>query len=119
MNIDMSALRALEKEKGISIEDLLTTIAQGLHRAYLQAHHLEDESSARVEIDPDTGAVTVFAVERDEEGEIISEQDETPEDFGRLGASVVRDAVYRRLREVKTDRDFDEYAELEASVSPA
>ena len=113
MNIDMSGLRVLENEMGISVEELLTTIAQGLHRAYLQAHHLDDEESARVEIDPDSGVVTVFAIERDEDGEIIAEHDETPHDFGRLGASVVRDAVYRKMREVKTDRDFDEYAGLE------
>ena len=59
MNIDMSALRALEREKDISFELVCEAIETALLTAY---HHTEGSAPhARVELDRKTGTVTVWA----------------------------------------------------------
>ena len=62
MDIDMSALRMLEREKGIPVSVVVDAIETALLSAYHKssgAHH-----AARVELDQTTGHVTVWAKER-------------------------------------------------------
>src|SRR5690606_24338127 len=71
---------------------------------------------ARVDIDYDSGEVTVFAQERDEEGNLVAEWDDTPEDFGRIAAYPVRQTILQRLRDAESDKVMGEYADLENQV---
>ena len=100
MNIDMGALRAIERDQGISFNELLETIANALLWAYrdYREHPLEDGSRARIDIDTDTGDVTVIVTELDDDGAVISEYDDTPVNFSRIGAVAVRDAIKKQLR---------------------
>src|SRR5690606_29522561 len=59
MDIDMGALRALERERDISLPVLLDAIRRALHAAYLHTDHPVKDSE--VVIDERTGAVTVLA----------------------------------------------------------
>ena len=61
MNIDLAALRALEREREIPFDTILAAIETALLTAY---RHTEGaESHARVEIDRRTGAALVYAQE--------------------------------------------------------
>ncbi len=66
MDIDLSILRMLEREKEISFEVLAEAIEQALLTAYQRA--TESSHPARVELDRKTGHVTVWARELDEDG---------------------------------------------------
>ena len=63
MDIDVSALKALVREKELSYDVIVETIEQALLLAY---HHTEGAAQrARVELDRKTGHVTVWAREPD------------------------------------------------------
>lgn len=118
MNIDLNALKVIETQHGIEVEQLLETIARALLFAYqdnLDAE-LGDDTKARVEIDADTGDVSVMVSEFDAAGELLSEHDATPVNFSRIGARAVRDAIRGRLMEMEAGRAYTEYAELEGRV---
>ena len=71
MEIDMTALRMVENEKGVSLETLVDAIEEALLKAY---HNLPGAiSQARIEIDKKTGRVTVMAMDEDEDGNPIGE----------------------------------------------
>ena len=61
MDIDLSILRMLEREKEISFEVLAEAIEQALLTAYQRA--TESQHPAQVELDRKTGHVTVWARE--------------------------------------------------------
>ena len=117
MNIDIKALEAIEADKGIGVDDLLTTIAEALlHAYYAHRGEVEDAPRARVDIDAQTGTVNVMITQVDDDGNVINEFDDTPNNFGRIGARAVRDAIVRRLREAETSRAFDAYSDFEGRV---
>jgi len=117
VNIDIKALEAIEADKGIGVDDLLTTIAEALlHAYYAHRGEVEDAPRARVDIDAQTGTVNVMVTQVDDDGNVINEFDDTPNNFGRIGAHAVRDAIVRRLREAETSRAFDAYSDFEGRV---
>ncbi|MHB2251785.1 transcription termination factor NusA [Corynebacterium aurimucosum] len=122
MNIDLEALRTIQRERGVPVKDLLEAIAGALLYSYLDHRAESAETKAegaksRVDIDADSGAVTVIVTESDPEtGEVISEYDDTPDNFGRIGAQAVRDAILRKLRENEAERTYDSYSELTGTV---
>ncbi|GFJ77963.1 hypothetical protein Phou_021430 [Phytohabitans houttuyneae] len=76
MNIDLAALRALEREREIPFDTILAAIETALLTAY---RHTEGaEAHARVEIDRKTGAALVYAQELDSDGTVVREWDDTP-----------------------------------------
>ncbi|HZN71371.1 MAG TPA: NusA N-terminal domain-containing protein, partial [Micromonosporaceae bacterium] len=108
MNIDLAALRALEREREIPFETILSAIETALLTAY---RHTEGaEPHARVEIDRKTGAATVYAQELDEDGDVVREWDDTPHDFGRIAAMTAKQVILQRLREATDEVHFGEYA---------
>ena len=76
MDIDLAALRALERERDISLDILIPAIEQAL----LVAYHRTDGAyrNARVELDRKTGHVIVWAKEEIEQPE--PERAESDED---------------------------------------
>lgn len=122
MNIDLEALRTIESERGIQVKDLLEAIAGALLYSYLDyreqsAAGKSEGTKSRVDIDADTGAVTVIVTESDPEtGEVISEYDDTPENFSRVGAQAVREAIIRKLREAEAEVTCESYSELTGRV---
>jgi transcription termination/antitermination protein NusA len=108
MNIDLAALRALEREREIPFDTILAAIETALLTAY---RHTEGaESHARVEIDRKTGAAMVYAQELDPEGVVVREWDDTPHDFGRIAAMTAKQVILQRLREATDEVHFGEYA---------
>lgn len=114
MDIDMSALRMLEREREIPVDLLVPTIEQALVLAYLRSAGAIKE--ARAEIDTKTGHVTIWAPEVDEEGNKIGEFDDTPDGFGRIAASTARQVILQRLRDVEDDNVLGHFKGREGEV---
>ncbi|RKN19831.1 transcription termination/antitermination protein NusA [Micromonospora musae] len=107
MNIDLAALRALEREREIPFDTILAAIETALLTAY---RHTEGaETHARVEIDRKSGAASVYAQELDDEGAVVREWDDTPHDFGRIAAMTAKQVILQRLREATDEAHFGEY----------
>lgn len=109
MDIDMGALRALERERDIRLPVLLDAIRSALHAAYLHTDHPVRDSE--VIIDEKTGEVAVVARERDAEGTVVEEWDDTPENFGRVAASTARQVIFQRIRDLEDEAVLGEYAD--------
>ena len=122
MNIDLQALRTIESERNVPVKDLLEAIAGALLYSYLDYRESNaggkvEGAKSRVDIDTTTGAVSVIVSERDPEtGEVTTEYDDTPENFGRVGAQAVREAILRKLREAEAERTYDSYSGLTGRV---
>ena len=114
MDIDMSILRMLEREKEISFEVLVEAIEQALLTAYLKTPGAYEQ--ARVELDRKTGHVTVMAAELDDDGEKIGEFEDTPAGFGRIAATTAKQIMLQRLREAQDDITFGEFAGREGDI---
>ena len=107
VNLDLAALRALEREREIPFETILAAIESALLTAY---RHTDGASShARIEVDRKTGSVAVIASETDDDGTIIREFDDTPHDFGRIAAMTAKQVILQRLREATDEVHFGEY----------
>ena len=91
MDIDMSALRELERQREIPLDVLIPTIEQALLMAYHKSATAHD--MARAELDRKSGHVTIFAAELDDDGNAIGEFDDTPKGFGRIAASTARQVI--------------------------
>ncbi|WP_436739225.1 transcription termination factor NusA [Streptomyces sp. BBFR102] len=117
MDIDMSALRGLVREKEISFDLLVEAIESALLIAY---HRTEgSRRHARVRLDRETGHVTVWAKEDREdleEGVEPREFDDTPSDFGRIAATTAKQVILQRLRDAQDDATLGEYAGREGDI---
>ena len=114
MNIDIAALRAIEADKGIPIEMVISTIQTALLTAY--RHTEGHQSNAWIDVDRKTGAVRVMAKEFDADGNLVSEWDDTPEGFGRIAATTARQVILQRLRDAEHERSFGEYSTHEGEI---
>ncbi len=117
MQIDaqmMDALELLERERGVPVEILLDALANALVSAYKRSPGAAEE--ARVTIDPDSGDIIVYAQELDEDGNVVDEWEDTPEDFGRIAAQTAKQVIQQRLREVKREQVFDLYEGREGDL---
>jgi N utilization substance protein A len=114
MDIDLSVLRSLESEKDISMELAVKAIEDALLVAY---HRTEGAApTARVQVDRQTGHVTVWAATTTADGEVTGEYDDTPDGFGRIAATTARQVILQRLRDAEDELTFGEYAGREGDV---
>lgn len=114
MDIDLTALRMLEREKEIPFDVLVRAIEQALLIAY---HRTEGaQRHARVELDRRTGHVVVWAAEVDDEGAVVREYDDTPTGFGRIAATTARQVILQRLRDVEDEAVLGEFRGREGDV---
>ncbi len=114
MDIDMEALRALERDREIP----MTVLIGALEDAMLNAYEKTDNAvpGSRVELDRKSGRVTVFAPELDEEGQRIGEYDDTPAGFGRVAATTARQVIYQRIRQAEDDRKYGHFSAVEGDI---
>jgi N utilization substance protein A len=114
MDIDLTALRGLEAEKDISMDLAIKAIEDAL----LVAYHKADGTAtmARVEVNRQTGHVTVWATEPAADGQEAREYDDTPDGFGRIAATTARQVILQRLRDAEDELTFGEYAGREGDV---
>ncbi len=131
MDIDLGALRAIERERGIPLDVLIPAIEQALALAYQRTEgHVR---SSRAELDRKTGHVVVWAREEheiepeegelDDEGnparprrELGPEYDDTPTDFGRVAAATARQVIVQRLRDIEDDAILGDFKGREGDI---
>lgn len=110
----MEALELLERERGVPVDTILDALANGLVSAYKRAPGAAEE--ARVVIDPDAGDIVVYAQELDEDGNVVREWEDTPDDFGRIAAQTAKQVIAQRLRDAKREQVFDVYEGREGDL---
>lgn len=123
MDIDVSALKALVRERNLSLELLVESIEAALLVAY---HRTEGScAKARVELDRKSGHVTVWAQEALTTPEALAlgdvatfspEFDDTPDGFGRVAASTARQVLLGRLREAEGEATLVEFTGREGDL---
>ncbi|MBR7744893.1 transcription termination/antitermination protein NusA [Phycicoccus sp. BSK3Z-2] len=131
MDIDLAALRALERERGISLDVIVPAIEQALLLAYqrTEGHY----RNARAELDRGSGHVVIWAREEtevpapegevDEEGaparprrELGPEFDDTPTGFGRVAAATARQVIVQRMRDIEDDAILGDFRGREGDI---
>jgi N utilization substance protein A len=114
VNVDIAALRAIERDKDIPFETVMEAIETALLTAY--RHTEGHQAHARVDIDRKTGVVRVLAHETGSDGAPGPEWDDTPEGFGRIAATTARQVIVQRLRDAENERTYGEFAAKEGEV---
>lgn len=132
----ISALKEIEKEKGISIDILLEALEAALISAYKK--NFSTPQSVRVVIDKEQGDIQVFAqkfiVEEvtDERMEVsledakvidieyvigdVIENEVTPSEFGRIAAQTAKQVVVQRIREAERNIIFEEFSNRSSDI---
>jgi len=123
MDIDLNALRLVERDREIPFAELVEIIEAAIVAAYNKSVGHND--SARAVLDQKTGKVAIMVPdteERDEKGKLltetpegvkISEIDKTPDNFGRIAAAAAKQVIAQRIRGL-TDEGL--YGEFKAKV---
>jgi N utilization substance protein A len=114
MNVDIAALRAIERDKDIPFETVLEAIETALLTAY--KHTDGHQPHARIDVDRKTGVVRVLAQKMSPEGDLEEEWDDTPEGFGRIAATTARQVILQRLRDAEHERTFGEFSAKEGEL---
>ena len=99
MDIDLQALRALERERDVSLDILVPAIENAVLQAYL---HTEDHyPNARAELDRKTGRLTIWAREADE----VTEEVPT-----------ARQVIVQRMRELEDEAILGDFRGKEGDI---
>ncbi len=114
MNVDIAALRTIERDKDVPFDAVIDAIATALLTAYrhTEGHH----PHAHIDIDRKTGLVRVLVRETDADGNVTQEWDDTPEGFGRIAATTARQVILQRLQDAANDRTYGEFAAKEGEI---
>lgn len=129
----LAAIRALEKERGISADQLFEAIEEALVSAYRREFEIKQADNIRAEIDRDTGEMGVFLMKEvveevvdpnteislkdaksmDESFEIgdLLELGVSPQDFGRLAAQTAKSVINQKLTGAERERIHQEFLE--------
>jgi N utilization substance protein A len=132
----LAVLEFMEKEKGISREDMISTIVTAIKSAAAKGVHAGQE--LRIEIDSKNGALKAWQVfqvvdsvsDRNLEIHIEKaaalqpgiqigqtlEREIDPSSLGRIVAQVVLQAIRQRVRQFEKDRIYDEYKDTVGDI---
>jgi N utilization substance protein A len=110
----LDALELLEREKGVPADVILDALANALVSAYKRTPGAAEE--ARVTIDADTTEIIVYGQDLDEDGNVVREWEDTPEDFGRIAAQTAKQVILQRLRDAKREQVFELYEGREGDL---
>ncbi|WP_375399546.1 transcription termination factor NusA [uncultured Amnibacterium sp.] len=121
MEIDLTVLRLMEREREIPFEELVAIIESAVLTAYLKhtgasEHPSPDEPMPRVHIDRKSGAVAVLLPELDDDGRQIGETTDEPSDFGRIAAFAAKQVINQRLRDIGDEKVLGEFKGREGDI---
>ncbi len=116
MNAEMmDALQALAADRGISVETLLTVLADAMQSAYEKMP--DAVRGAWVVLSPETGEFRVMNQDTDEDyNPIGDEYDVTPPNFGRIAAQAFKQVMTQKIREAERELKYEEYAGREGDI---
>jgi len=132
----LMALNQLERERGISKDDLIEALEAALLSAYRK--HFGTTENVRLQFDRDTGNIRVLSrwqvvsTVKDPQKEIsldeakavnpkyqvgdVIEQEMPARGFGRIAAQTAKQVVMQRLRDKERGMIYEEFAEREGDV---
>jgi N utilization substance protein A len=116
VDIDLSVLRMMERERDIPFDELVEIIEQAIHTAYLKHIEAAPDAKARIELDRKTGHVKVWIPELDDEGAVLGEVEDSPSDFGRIAAYAAKQVINQRLRDIADDHVLGEFKGREGDI---
>ncbi|SKC64286.1 transcription termination factor NusA [Okibacterium fritillariae] len=118
MDIDLTVLKMMEREREIPFDELVHIIEQAILTAYIKSETQggQDAPEARVELNRKTGHVSVLIPERDEEGVVIGESETMPDDFGRIAAFAAKQVINQRLRDIADDAVLGQFKGREGDI---
>jgi N utilization substance protein A len=114
MDIDLSVLKFIEREKEIPFNELVSIIEAAILASYQK--HVGNSEPARAELSKSTGHVNIYAPVLDEEGVKTGETEVTPENFGRVAAAAAKQVIFNRLREINDESLFGEFSGKEGDI---
>jgi N utilization substance protein A len=114
MDIDLSVLKFIEREKEIPFVELVSIIEAAILAAYQK--HVGNSDPARAELSKSTGHVNIYAPVLDEEGVKTGETEVTPDNFGRVAAAAAKQVIFNRLREINDESLFGEFSGKEGDI---
>ncbi|MEX2382759.1 MAG: transcription termination factor NusA [Opitutales bacterium] len=132
----LSVLEYMEKEKGISREDMISTIVNAIRGAAEKGINAGQE--LKIEINPRSGALKAWSLLRvvdsvsDPRTEIhiekasalqpgvhlgeMVEKEVDPSYLGRIAAQTARQAIMQRLRQFEKERIYDDYKDAVGDI---
>ena len=132
----LEALDQLQSEKGITKDYMIESLKLALEAAYKKNY--ETEENVKVDIDEETGVVSVYALktiveEVDnpdleislEAAKLINKRSKvgnemklevTPKNFGRIAASAGKQIIIQRLREAEHDLVYTQYSDKQGEI---
>jgi N utilization substance protein A len=118
VDIDLTVLKMMEREREIPFDELVHIIEQAILTAYQKNETQSggDATEARVHLDRKTGHVAVLIPEKDEDGNVIGESETMPEDFGRIAAFAAKQVINQRLRDIADDAVLGEFKGREGDI---
>ncbi len=142
MNSELiSAIKMLESEKGINAEMLYEAIELAMVSAYKKVREFSDAATLVAHMDRETGDVRCYIVKTVVEdvydnlleisvedaqellpGAVVGDKvevEDTPEDYGRIGAQTARQVITQRLREAEKGQVYSEYADKQNELLTA
>lgn len=112
----IEALKQLEREKQIAPDTVLDALKTSLAAAYNRNFGTQE---IRVDIDPESGQISVYSQEWIEkegaEPELI-EEEITPDNFGRIAAQTAKQVILQRIREAERENMYQEYIDREGDI---
>lgn len=121
MQIPLTELRGIEREREIPLGELIEIIEQAIQQAYVK-HALErglgtvDPVDVNVTLDRKTGEVSVLVPERDDEDNVIGQAPVNMDDFGRIAAGAAKQVISQRLRDIADDVVLGEFRNKEGEI---
>lgn len=114
MDVDLDALKVIERDREIPMDYLLKTLEDALLNAYTKTPNAL--RGVKVEVDRKSGKVSVLAPEFNDDDEVIGYFDDTPEDFGRIAAATARQVIFQRIREAEDDQKYGHFQGVEGDI---
>ena len=110
------AIESLALEKGVTVESMYEALVSAFRSAYMRIPGAAEE--ARVTLDPDSGEITVYAQELDNDGNVIKEWEPqiSDTDFGRIAAQSFKQMMTTKVRDAKRATVLDAYIGREGEL---
>ena len=103
-------------DKGVTVDSMYEALVSAFRSAYMRIEGAAEE--ARVTLDPDSGEVTVYAQELDNEGNVLKEweADISDNDFGRIAAQSFKQMMTTKVRDAKRATVLEAYIGREGEL---
>ena len=110
------AMESLARDKGVTVDSMYEALVSAFRSAYMRIDGAAEE--ARVTLDPDSGEVTVYAQELDNDGNVLKEweADISDSDFGRIAAQSFKQMMTTKVRDAKRATVLDAYIGREGEL---